>query len=49
MIKHYKTQLNVQELRLRVEKPCDPLQGLCHPKHNALCVVLQKKTHDIIG
>lgn len=35
----YKTLLNDQEWRMWVEKPCDPLQDLHHPKHNALFVV----------
>lgn len=34
--------LNAPALRLWVEKPCDPLQDLYHPKLNILYVVLQE-------
>ena len=47
--KNIGTLLSAQEQRLWVEKPCDSLQGLCHPKQNTLYVVLQKVIHDIIG
>ena len=40
------TLLNAHLLKLWVEKHCDPLKGLHHPRHSTLYVVLQKKIHD---